>query len=45
MPALMALIACLLNRRVKALMYLPEYVLFRALRSYFTLESLLSISL
>lgn len=45
MPALMAVFACLLNARPRALLYLPEYVLFRALRSYFTLESLLSISL
>lgn len=45
MPALMAMFACILNARPRALLYLPEYVLFRALRSYFTLESLLSISL
>lgn len=45
MPALMAVFACLLNGRPRALLNLPEYVLFRALRSYFTLESLLSISL
>lgn len=45
MPALMALFACLINGRPMAVLYLPEYVLFRALRSYFTLESLLSISL
>ncbi|MEP0520120.1 MAG: glycosyltransferase [Hyphomicrobiales bacterium] len=45
MPALMAVFACLLNARPSALLYLPEYILFRALRSYFTLESLLSISI
>lgn len=42
-PALMAALSALLLRRPKAILYLPEYLLFRALRAYFTLESMLSI--
>ena len=43
-PALMASFAALLNGRPAALLGLPEYVLFRLLRSYLTLESVLSIA-
>lgn len=43
-PALMAAFAALANGRVGALIGLPEYVLFRLLRSYLTLESVLSIA-
>lgn len=43
-PALMGAFAALANGRVKALLYLPEYVLFRLVRSYLTLESVLSIA-
>lgn len=43
-PALMAGFAALANGRVGALIGLPEYVLFRLLRSYLTLESVLSIA-
>lgn len=44
-PTIVSAIAILFNRTPRALAYLPEYTLFRALRSYFTLESMLSISL
>lgn len=43
-PALMGAFATLLNGRVDGLLALPEYVLFRMLRSYLTLESVLSIA-
>lgn len=43
-PALMGVIAALANGRVKALLFLPEYVLFRMVRAYLTLESVLSIA-
>lgn len=43
-PMLMGAIASLANGRATALIGLPEYALFRALRSYFTLESVLSIA-
>lgn len=36
-------IACLVNGMPRALLGLPEYLLFRILRSYFTLESMLTI--
>lgn len=42
-PAIMAVIACFLNRMPSAVIALPEYLLFRLLRAYFTLESMLSI--
>jgi cellulose synthase/poly-beta-1,6-N-acetylglucosamine synthase-like glycosyltransferase len=42
-PAIMAVISCLLNRLPGAVIALPEYLLFRLLRAYFTLESMLSI--
>jgi glycosyltransferase involved in cell wall biosynthesis len=43
-PMLMGAVASLANGRAWALIGLPEYALFRALRSYFTLESVLSIA-
>ncbi|MEO1492094.1 MAG: glycosyltransferase [Pseudomonadota bacterium] len=43
-PAMMAVVAALLNGVPKGILALPEYLLFRVLRSYFTLESMLSIS-
>lgn len=43
-PALMGAFAALANGHVKALLFLPEYVLFRMVRSYLTLESVLSIA-
>ncbi len=42
-PALMAVLASLLNGVPKGLLALPEYLIFRVLRAYFTLESMLSI--
>jgi hypothetical protein len=44
-PALVASFACLINGKPLALLYLPEYLIFRILRAYFTLESMLSISI
>lgn len=43
-PALMATFAALANGRVGALRGLPEYILFRLVRSYLTLESVLTIA-
>ncbi|RYE09366.1 MAG: glycosyltransferase family 2 protein [Hyphomicrobiales bacterium] len=43
-PALMGVFAALANGHVKALLFLPEYVLFRMVRAYLTLESVLSIA-
>lgn len=43
-PALMGAFAALANGRPAAVLGLPEYVLFRLLRSYLTLESVLSIA-
>lgn len=43
-PTLMAAFSALANGQPKALLGLPEYVLFRVLRSWLTLESLLSIA-
>lgn len=43
-PSLMAGFAALANGRPKALLGLPEYILFRILRAYLTLESVLSIA-
>jgi cellulose synthase/poly-beta-1,6-N-acetylglucosamine synthase-like glycosyltransferase len=42
-PAIMAVAASLLNGEPKGVLALPEYVIFRVLRSYFTLESMMSI--
>jgi cellulose synthase/poly-beta-1,6-N-acetylglucosamine synthase-like glycosyltransferase len=42
-PAIMAIISSLLNGVPKGIIALPEYLIFRILRAYFTLESMLSI--
>lgn len=43
-PTLMAAFAALANGRPQALLGLPQYTLFRIVRSYLTLESVLSIA-
>jgi len=43
-PALMSVLCALLNRSARGLLYVPEYLLFRVLRAYFTLESNLTIT-
>ncbi|RED12244.1 glycosyltransferase [Pontivivens insulae] len=45
MPTLVAIFAALVNGMPRGLLYLPQYLLFRMLRSWFTLESMLSISI
>ncbi|MEW4467669.1 glycosyltransferase [Parasphingorhabdus sp. JC815] len=42
-PAMVAVAAVIMNRRPDALLAIPEYLLFRALRAWFTLESVLTI--
>jgi cellulose synthase/poly-beta-1,6-N-acetylglucosamine synthase-like glycosyltransferase len=42
-PAIIAVMAALLNGLPRAILGLPEYLIFRLLRAYFTLESMLSI--
>ncbi len=42
-PAIMAVISSLLNGMPRGILCLPEYLIFRVLRAYFTLESMLSI--
>ena len=42
-PAVMAVVASLLNGVPRGILALPEYLIFRVLRAYFTLESMLSI--
>jgi len=42
-PMLVAVAAILINGRPDALLGLPEYILFRAMRAWFTLESVLTI--
>jgi cellulose synthase/poly-beta-1,6-N-acetylglucosamine synthase-like glycosyltransferase len=42
-PAIMAVVSSILNGVPKGILALPEYLLFRILRAYFTLESMLSI--
>ncbi len=42
-PALVAVAAILINGRPDALLGIPEYILFRAMRAWFTLESVLTI--
>ena len=42
-PAIVALAATLLNGVPRGIIALPEYLLFRVMRAYFTLESMLSI--
>ena len=44
-PFLVAVFAILVNGRPGALLALPEYLAFRALRAWFTLESVLTIPL
>ncbi|WP_421905295.1 glycosyltransferase [Mameliella sp.] len=44
-PALMAMFCALLMKSPKAVFYLPEYLVFRVMRAYFTLESMLSINI
>ena len=44
-PTLMAIAATLLNAMPRGLICLPEYLVFRIIRSYFTLESMMSITL
>ncbi|SLN30954.1 Poly-beta-1,6-N-acetyl-D-glucosamine synthase [Falsiruegeria litorea R37] len=43
-PALMSVLCALLNRSFKGLLFIPEYLVFRLLRAYFTLESNLTIT-
>lgn len=42
-PALVAVFALLVNREWRGIFAMPEYLAFRALRAWYTLESLLSI--
>ena len=42
-PAIMAVLASLLNGVPRGILALPDYLIFRVLRAYFTLESMLSI--
>ncbi|WP_371156913.1 glycosyltransferase family 2 protein [Jannaschia sp. 2305UL9-9] len=42
-PAIVAIVAALINGVPRGVLGLPEYLLFRLLRAYFTLESMLSI--
>ena len=42
-PSMVAVAAALMNGVPRALVAVPDYLLFRVLRGYFTLESLLSI--
>ena len=44
-PSIMAIFSTLLNGVPRGLYCIPEYLVFRILRAYFTLESMLSISL
>ena len=44
-PTLMAIFATLLNGMPRGLLCMPEYLIFRIIRAYFTLESMMSISL
>lgn len=44
-PLITSAVAMILNGYIWQLIYLPEYIVFRVLRSYFTLESNLSINL
>jgi hypothetical protein len=42
-PAIIGVVAALLNGVPRGILALPEYLIFRVLRAYFTLESMLSI--
>ncbi len=44
-PTLVASMAILINKTPRGWLYVPEYTLFRLMRSYFTLESMLSIAI
>ncbi|MCP4819655.1 MAG: glycosyltransferase family 2 protein [Shimia sp.] len=44
-PFLVSVMATCINKTGPALLYLPEYTLFRLFRSYYTMESLLSIAI
>ena len=44
-PAIMAVVASFLNREYKGVFCLPEYIAFRLLRSFFTMESNLTIAI
>ncbi|MBZ5737782.1 glycosyltransferase [Nocardioides mangrovi] len=43
LPFLMAVLVCLLLGRPRAVLYVPEYLVFRLVRSYFTLAAVLSL--
>lgn len=43
LPFVMAVLICLLHRRFRAVLYVPEYLVFRIIRSYFTLAAVLSL--
>lgn len=43
-PMINAMIAIIVNLRFEALRYIPVYILFRMLRAYLTLESMLSMT-
>jgi cellulose synthase/poly-beta-1,6-N-acetylglucosamine synthase-like glycosyltransferase len=42
-PAIIAVVSSLLNWTPRGILCLPEYLVFRVLRAYFTLESMMSI--
>ena len=42
-PSIVAVAAALLNGFPRGVIALPEYLIFRVMRAYFTLESMLSI--
>lgn len=44
-PAIMAVLSSLLNGIPRGVLALPEYLVFRVMRAYFTLESMLSITI
>lgn len=43
LPALMTVMICLLHRRWRAVLYVPHYLVFRIVRSYFTIAAVLSL--
>lgn len=44
-PAIVAVVAIIINREWVALLGMPEYLAFRAMRAWYTLESVLSIQI
>ena len=42
-PSIVAVVASILNGMPRGVISLPEYLVFRVIRAYFTLESMLSI--